>query len=82
LDVTAITLYGVVALTFMMVMYSLETRGRGYLLAFCLGCALSSVYGFLSSAWPFGVVEAIWLEWPSAAIPPGPERTNERRVRR
>jgi hypothetical protein len=25
-----------------------------------LGCALSSSYGFLSGAWPFGVVEAIW----------------------
>lgn len=57
---TAITLYGVVALTFMMVMYAFEARGRGFVLAFCLGCALSSVYGFLSGAWPFGVVEAIW----------------------
>ena len=27
---------------------------------FALGCALSSVYGFLSGAWPFGVIEAIW----------------------
>jgi hypothetical protein len=27
---------------------------------FAVGCALSSVYGFLSGAWPFGVVEAIW----------------------
>jgi len=58
--VTSITLYGVVALTFMMVMYALEARGRGFVLAFGLGCALSSVYGFLSGAWPFGVVEAIW----------------------
>ena len=24
------------------------------------GCVLSSVYGFLSCAWPFGVVEFIW----------------------
>jgi hypothetical protein len=29
-------------------------------LAFAVGCALSSLYGFLSGAWPFGVVEAIW----------------------
>ncbi len=59
LVVTAITLYGVVALTFMMAI-ALEARGRGFVLGFCLGCALSSVYGFLSGAWPFGVVEAIW----------------------
>jgi hypothetical protein len=56
----AITLYGVAALTFMMTMYALEVRGRPFVLLFALGCALSSVYGFVSGAWPFGVVEAIW----------------------
>ncbi|MHB8295948.1 MAG: hypothetical protein ACYDH5_15285 [Acidimicrobiales bacterium] len=44
----------------MMVMYSLERRGRRYVLAFALGCALSSTYGFVSGAWPFGAVEAVW----------------------
>jgi hypothetical protein len=29
-------------------------------LLFALGCVLSSAYGFLSGAWPFGVVELIW----------------------
>ena len=56
----AVTLYGVSALTFMMVMYALEGRGRGFVLTFAVGCVLSSVYGFLSGAWPFGVVELIW----------------------
>ena len=56
----AVTVYGVCALTFMMGMYALEARGRRFVLAFALGCALSSSYGFLSGAWPFGVVEAIW----------------------
>lgn len=55
-----LTVYGVVALTFMMAMYALEHRGPKYILAFALGCALSSAYGFLAGAWPFGVVEAIW----------------------
>jgi hypothetical protein len=49
-----------VVITFMMVMYALERRHRGYVLGFALGCALSSSYGFLSGAWPFGVVEAVW----------------------
>jgi hypothetical protein len=49
-----------VVITFMMTMYALERRHRGYVLAFAFGCALSSSYGFLSGAWPFGVVEAIW----------------------
>ena len=56
----AVTLYGVLALSFMMVMYALERRGRRFVLLFALGCLLSSAYGFLSGAWPFGVVELIW----------------------
>jgi hypothetical protein len=56
----AITIYGICALTFMMVMYAMEGRGRVFILAFALGCFLSSIYGFLSGAWPFGVVELIW----------------------
>lgn len=44
----------------MMIMYALEDRGAGFVAAFAVGCALSSVYGFASGAWTFGVVEAIW----------------------
>jgi hypothetical protein len=58
--VNAVTVYGVCAVTFMMVMYALEPRANVYVLLFALGCALSSAYGFLSGAWPFGVVEGIW----------------------
>jgi hypothetical protein len=55
-----ITVFGVIALTFMMVMYALERRHASFVLAFAVGCLLSSVYGFLSGAWPFGVVELVW----------------------
>lgn len=55
-----LTVYGVTVLTFMMLMYALERRGRKFVLAFALGCALSSSYGFASGAWPFGAVEAVW----------------------
>jgi hypothetical protein len=55
-----VTVYGVCAVTFMMVMYALERRHRTFVLAFAAGCLLSSAYGFLSGAWPFGVVEAVW----------------------
>jgi hypothetical protein len=44
----------------MMVMYALEARGPRFVLAFAVGCALASSYGFASGAWPFGVVEVIW----------------------
>ena len=55
-----VTIYGVVAVTFMMTTYALERRGHPYILLFALGCVLSSVYGFWSGAWPFGVVEFVW----------------------
>jgi hypothetical protein len=58
--VNPVTIYGVIALSFMMLMYALESRGRRFVVLFALGCVLSSVYGFASGAWPFGVVEAIW----------------------
>ena len=55
-----LTAFGATAVTFMMLMYALEARGRGFILAFGCGCLLSSAYGFLAGTWPFGIVEAIW----------------------
>lgn len=55
-----LTAYGVVVLSFMMLMYALERRGEIFVLAFAVGCLLSSSYGFLANTWPFGVVELIW----------------------
>ncbi len=57
-----LTLFGACAVTFMVLMYALERRGRGFILAFAFacGCACSSFYGFLAGTWPFGAVEAIW----------------------
>ena len=69
-----LTVYGVTVLTFMMVMYALESRNRRFVMAFALGCALASSYGFARGAWPFGVVEAIWAgvavrRWSKQARP-------------
>jgi len=55
-----ITVFGVSALTLMVVMYALERRHPSFVLAFAAGCLLSSAYGFLAGAWPFGVVELVW----------------------
>lgn len=55
-----LTLFGVASLAFTLVMYALERRGSLFVLGFAAGCALSSTYGFLAGAWPFGVIEAIW----------------------
>jgi hypothetical protein len=80
-----LTVYGVAALTFMMAMYGLEQRHRRFVLGFAVGCLLASSYGFLSGAWPFGVVEAIWSlvalrrylrqagrDRPADSVAPGP----------
>ena len=40
-----LTLFGVAVLSLMMLMYALEARGRGFVLAFAIFCALSSAYG-------------------------------------
>lgn len=55
-----LTLFGLVAVSAMLVFYALEDRNPLYVLAFAGACALASIYGFLQGAWPFGVVEAIW----------------------
>jgi hypothetical protein len=55
-----LTLFGLFAVTAMLVAYTLEERSRWFILAFAAACALGSIYGFLQGAWPFGLVEAIW----------------------
>jgi len=55
-----LTLFGLFAVTAMVVCYALEARSRWFILAFALSCVLGSIYGFLQGAWPFGLVEAIW----------------------
>jgi len=55
-----LTLFGLFAVTAMLVCYALEKRSRWYVLLFAVSCALGSVYGFLQGARPFGLVEAVW----------------------
>jgi hypothetical protein len=58
--VDALTAFGAVAVTAMMVRYGLASRHRTYILAFAGACVASSVHGFMAGTWPFGVVEAVW----------------------
>jgi hypothetical protein len=57
---TPLSIFGLFAVTAMLVCYALEARSRWFILAFAGACALGSVYGFLQGAWPFGLVEAVW----------------------
>jgi hypothetical protein len=56
----ALTLFGLFAVTGMLVTYALEQRSTWFILAFAGFCALGSLYGFLQGAWPFGLVEGVW----------------------
>ena len=55
-----LTLFGLLAVTAMLICYALEERSHWFILGFAGACALGSAYGFLQGAWPFGLVEAIW----------------------
>jgi len=58
--VSALTLFGLFAVSAMLVCYALEHRSRWFILAFAGACVLASIYGFSQGAWPFGLVEAVW----------------------
>lgn len=72
----ALTIFGLFAVTAMLVFYALEERSHHAILGFAFACGLGSAYGFLQGAWPFGVVEAIWAvvalrRWLRARAPMG-----------
>ena len=43
----ALTLFGLVSVTAMLIFYALENRSAWYVLAFAGACALGSLYGFM-----------------------------------
>jgi len=58
--VDSLTLFGLFAVTAMLVTYALEDRSSWFVLAFAASCVLGSIYGFLQRAWPFGLLEGVW----------------------
>jgi hypothetical protein len=55
-----LSLFGLFAVTAMLVCYAFENRSPWFVLGFAVACLLGSLYGFLQGAWPFGLVEAVW----------------------
>ena len=55
-----LSLFGLFAVTAMLVCYALEGRSPWWALGFAGACLLGSAYGFLQGAWPFGLVEGVW----------------------
>ncbi len=56
-----LTAFGLFAVSAMLICYALEHRSHWFVLGFALACGLGSAYGFLQGAWPFGMVEAVWM---------------------
>jgi hypothetical protein len=52
--------FGLLAVSLMLLFYSLESRSPVCVLGFAVACLMGSAYGFLQGAWPFGLVEAVW----------------------
>ncbi len=55
-----LTIFGLVAVSAMLICYACESRSPWFILAFAGSCLLGSAYGFLQGAWPFGLVEGVW----------------------
>ena len=55
-----LTVFGACAVTIMLLSYALEQCSTWWVLIFALACAASSLYGWLTGTWPFGVVEGVW----------------------
>src|SRR6516165_6537481 len=60
-----LTVFGLFAVTAMLICYALEHRSHWFILGFAADCALGSGYGFLQGAWPRSSVQR-----PGSSGPP------------
>lgn len=56
----ALTIFGLLAVGGMLLVYALEERSPVFALAFAGARLAASAYGIPEGAWPFGVVELVW----------------------
>jgi hypothetical protein len=56
----ALSLFGLAAVSLMLLCYALEDRSPWYVFGFAVTCMLSGVYAVLQGAWPFGIVEGVF----------------------
>ena len=64
------SLFGLFAVTLMLICYALEDRSPWFILGFALACVLGSAYGILQGAWPFGLAPPLfaWIERVAAEV--------------
>ena len=56
----ALTIYGLCAVSAMLLCDMFERKNKWFTLAFGFACFGGSTYGFLQGAVPFGVLEGVW----------------------
>lgn len=56
----ATEIFGICAVSAMVILYALEERSPLFVLGFAAACAATSLYAVLIQSWPFAVVEALW----------------------
>jgi hypothetical protein len=56
----ALTLFGLVSVSVMLLCYALERRSPWFTFGMASACVAAAIYGFLQGAWPFGVLEGLW----------------------
>ena len=55
-----VEIFGFLAAGTMVVLYALEARSHGYVLAFAAACAAAALYATLIGSRPFAALEALW----------------------
>lgn len=56
----ALTAFGLLSVSLMLLFYFLEPRHPIYSLAFGLASWAAATYGWMAGVWPFAIVELIW----------------------
>lgn len=55
-----LTAFGVIAAGAMVLSYALEARSARWIAVFAVACAATAVYGVLTEAWIFAILESGW----------------------
>ena len=60
MHINGVTIFGLTAVSLMLLFYAVEEQSPWYVLGFAAACVMASAYGFMQGAWPFGMVEGVW----------------------
>jgi hypothetical protein len=56
----ALTLFGVTAVSIMLICYAFERRSPWFTFGIATACIAAAIYAVLQGAWPFAVLEGLW----------------------